>query len=102
MPFEDRRDRKLRDLWDQYMFGPDLMVAPVWRVGERSREVYFPRGTWRSYWDASQIYRGRRRVTVQVPLDTIAVFVLDGQGRGSCRRGQGMPPDGHERHILRA
>ncbi len=78
MPFEDRGDRKLRDLWDQYMFGPDLLIAPVWRVGERSRAVYFPRGTWRSYWDPATVYRGRTRATVQVPLDTIPVFVRDG------------------------
>ena len=78
MPFEDRRDRELRDRWDQYMFGPDLLVAPVWRVGERSREVYFPRGTWRSYWDPSIVYRGRTRATVVVPLDNIPAFVRDG------------------------
>jgi alpha-D-xyloside xylohydrolase len=78
MPFFDRRDRKLADLWDQYLFGPDLLVAPVWKVGERSRSVYFPSGTWRSYWDASQTFSGPRRVTLDVPLDTIPVFVRDG------------------------
>jgi alpha-D-xyloside xylohydrolase len=74
MPFLDRRDPALGDLWDQYMFGSDLMVAPVWHVGDRSRTVYFPAGTWRSYWDASQVWRGPRTVTLDVPLDTILVF----------------------------
>lgn len=78
MPFVDRRDRRLVDLWDQYMFGPDLLVAPVWKVGQRSREVYLPRGTWRSYWDPTQVHPGRRRITVDVPLDAIPVFVRDG------------------------
>jgi len=78
MPFADRKDRKLEDLWDQYLFGPDLLVAPVWKVGQRSRTVYFPRGKWRSYWDASQVFEGRRTVTVDVPLDTIPVFVRAG------------------------
>ena len=78
MPFADRKDRKLEDLWDQYLFGPDLLVAPVWKVGQRSRTVYFPRGKWRSYWDASQVFKGRRTVTVDVPLDTIPVFVRAG------------------------
>src|SRR5206468_3768959 len=58
--FLDRRDPKLRDLWDQYLFGPDLMVAPVWKVGERRRPVYFPRGKWRSYWDPTRRWRGPR------------------------------------------
>jgi alpha-D-xyloside xylohydrolase len=78
MPFLDRKDPALGDLWDQYMFGPDLMIAPVWRVGQRSRSVYFPRGTWRSYWDASQVWRGPRTVTLDVPLDTILVFQRGG------------------------
>ncbi|UCE85745.1 MAG: glycoside hydrolase family 31 protein [Deltaproteobacteria bacterium] len=78
MPFADRTDRKLADRWDQYLFGPDLLVAPVWRVGQRSRTVYFPRGTWRSYWDPGVVYRGGRTARVAAPLDTIPVFVREG------------------------
>jgi alpha-glucosidase (family GH31 glycosyl hydrolase) len=78
MPFHDRRDPRLADRWDQYLFGPDLMVAPVWRVGERRRKVYFPRARWRSYWDRSRTWVGPRTVTLDVPLDTILVFERDG------------------------
>jgi alpha-glucosidase (family GH31 glycosyl hydrolase) len=78
MPFESRKDRRLKNLWDQYLFGPDLLVAPVWRVGERSRTVYFPRGTWRSYWDSSQTFTGPKTVAFDVPLDRILVFARDG------------------------
>jgi alpha-glucosidase (family GH31 glycosyl hydrolase) len=73
--FLDRHDPELRDRWDQYLFGPDLMVAPVWRVGDRSRRVYFPRGAWRSYWNHAERYRGPHMVTVEAPLDVIPVFV---------------------------
>ncbi|HWP67366.1 MAG TPA: TIM-barrel domain-containing protein [Candidatus Limnocylindria bacterium] len=78
MPFEDRRDRRLRDRWDQYLFGPDLLVAPVWRTGERQREVYLPRGRWRNYFDRAQAIDGPAFRTVDVPLDAIAVYVRDG------------------------
>jgi alpha-D-xyloside xylohydrolase len=78
LPFEDRRDRHLRDVWDEYLFGPDLLVAPVWHSGDRSRSVTFPRGRWRSYWDPRQSYAGPRTFIVDVPLDTIPVFVRDG------------------------
>jgi alpha-glucosidase (family GH31 glycosyl hydrolase) len=78
MPLVDRKDRKLRDVWDQYMLGPDLLVAPVWRIGERRRDVYLPRGRWRSYWDPSQVLKGKRVVSVDVPLGDIPVFVRDG------------------------
>jgi alpha-D-xyloside xylohydrolase len=78
MPFADRRDRKLGDLWDEFLFGPDLLVAPVWKTGERERAVYLPRGKWRNYWDRSRVFKGRRTITVDVPLDFIPVFVRDG------------------------
>jgi alpha-glucosidase (family GH31 glycosyl hydrolase) len=77
MVFEDR-DRRLADRWDQYLFGPDLLVAPVWRTGERRRTVHLPRGRWRSYWDRSRVVRGPRTLTVDVPLDVIPVWVRAG------------------------
>jgi len=78
MTFEDPKDKRLRDRWDQYMFGPDLLVAPVWRSGDRSRLVYLPRGRWRSYWEPSETYRGRRTISVDVALGAIPVFVREG------------------------
>jgi alpha-D-xyloside xylohydrolase len=78
MPFADRKDRRLRDRWDQYLFGPDLLVAPVWRTGERSRSVYLPRGRWRDYFDPSRTFEGRSTIEVDVPLDAIPVFVREG------------------------
>jgi len=78
MPFVDPRDRRLRDRWDQYLFGPDLLVAPVWKIGQRARRVYLPRGRWRNYWDRTEVVRGRREIAVEAPLDRIPVFVRDG------------------------
>ncbi|MCX8070942.1 MAG: hypothetical protein N3C12_00625 [Candidatus Binatia bacterium] len=78
MVFFDPHDEELADRWDQYLFGPDLMVAPVWRNGQRERTVYFPRGRWRNFWDANQVYEGPASVTFPVPLDTILVFLRDG------------------------
>jgi alpha-D-xyloside xylohydrolase len=73
--FAYRDDAQVQDRWDEYLFGPDLLVAPVWKVGQRDREVYFPTGTWRSYWERSQRYDGPSTAMVDVPLDTIPVFV---------------------------
>jgi alpha-D-xyloside xylohydrolase len=78
MPFYDRSDPRLRDLWDEYLFGPDLLVAPVWRTGERARSVYFPRGRWRSYWNAGEVHEGGTTAVVAAPLDVIPAFVRDG------------------------
>jgi len=70
-------DPRVADLWDQYLLGPDLLVAPVWRAGERARSVYLPAGTWRSYWAPEQRFTGPLDVAVAVPLDTIPVFVRE-------------------------
>ncbi len=78
LPLVDPRVPELRDRWDQYLFGSDLLVAPIWEIGQRSREVYLPSGTWRNYWDSSQIYQGRQTVTVEASLGIIPVFVRDG------------------------
>jgi alpha-D-xyloside xylohydrolase len=80
--FAYRDDPTVADLWDQYLFGPDLMVAPVWRIGQRARQVYFPPGTWRSYWNEAERYEGPATVTVDTPLDVIPVYV----------RGDAEPP----------
>jgi len=65
----------VRDRWDEYLFGPDLLVAPVWRNAQRSRDVYLPHGRWRSFWNDAQHYEGPVTLTLDVPLDTIPVFV---------------------------
>jgi alpha-D-xyloside xylohydrolase len=60
---------------DAYMFGPDLLVAPVMEEGVRTRTVYLPAGaTWT---DAStkKTYDGGQTVTVPAPIDVIPVFL---------------------------
>lgn len=78
MVFHDRLDPELTDLWDQYFLGPDLLVAPVWRTGQRSRDVYLPRGSWRSWWEPERAFEGPKWVTAEAPLDRIPVYVRDG------------------------
>lgn len=73
--FAFRDDPAVGDLWDEYLLGPDLLVAPVWRSGARAREVYLPAGRWRSLWDETQRYDGPVSITVDAPLATIPVFV---------------------------
>jgi len=78
MVFDYPDDPALVDRWDQFLCGPHILVAPVWRSGERSREVVLPEGAWEWLWDRSVTYTGPTTVTVDAPLDTIPVFVRPG------------------------
>jgi alpha-glucosidase (family GH31 glycosyl hydrolase) len=43
---------------DQFMFGPDLLAAPVTAPGVRRRRLYAPAGAWVDWW-RSVVFRGR-------------------------------------------
>jgi alpha-D-xyloside xylohydrolase len=59
---------------DAYMFGPDMLVAPVLHAGERQREVYLPAGAaWREQ-ETGTKYEGGKAITIKAPLEYIPVF----------------------------
>ena len=63
------------DVDDAYMFGPDLLVAPVTQSGARARQVYLPSGPeWRCFWTDRRL-EGGQNITVDAQLERIPVFV---------------------------
>ncbi|MDR2079400.1 MAG: hypothetical protein LBP74_06755 [Treponema sp.] len=59
---------------DEYMFGPDLLIAPVMYPGLRERSVSLPRGcSWKEQ-ETGTLYQGGRQIRSAAPLDTIPVF----------------------------
>jgi alpha-D-xyloside xylohydrolase len=63
---------------DAFMFGPDLLVAPVATCGARQREVYLPAGSrWTEAW-TGQAFAGGEPVIVSAPLGRIPLFLRDG------------------------
>jgi len=64
-------------IYDQYMFGDDLLVAPVIEEGQIQRMVYFPEGEWISLWN-SEIIQGPLWKKVKAPFMNIPVFVKRG------------------------
>ena len=70
-------DPRVYGLNDEYLLGPDLLVAPVITPGATSKRVYLPAGTWIDYWSEA-VYHGGRTVTVAAPLDRIPLFVRGG------------------------
>ncbi len=68
------------DAWgveDAYLFGPDVLVAPVMEPGARTRQVYLPAGAeWIEVATGAR-HAGGQRVTAAAPLDTIPLFTRD-------------------------
>ncbi|WP_049921724.1 glycoside hydrolase family 31 protein [Halopiger djelfimassiliensis] len=73
--FHFQNDERARDVDDQFMFGDDLLIAPVLEEGATAREVYLPEGEqWIDYWTGEE-YDGGRTLTVDAPLDHLPIFV---------------------------
>ncbi len=58
---------------DQYMFGPDYLVAPVMEAGVISRRVYLPAGQWENI-HTGECHTGSGWIDVAAPLDVIPVM----------------------------
>ncbi len=74
---EHQDDPVARDLDDEYLFGPDLLVAPVTGAGQTARQVYLPAGDWYD-WHADEVLPGERFVLAPTPMDRIPLYVRAG------------------------
>ena len=63
---------------DEFLFGPDILVAPISRAGQRSRAVYLPRGA--RWVDAAtgDVHEGGQTIEADAPLERIPVFTREG------------------------
>ena len=73
MFYEFPEDQKCWELYDQYMFGPEYLVAPILSADTFERQVYLPKGTWTDI-RTEEIFEGPQTVNAKAPLDSIPVF----------------------------
>ena len=73
MFYEFPDDKKCWELQDQYMFGSEYLVAPIFHLSEFEREVYLPEGRWEDTRDG-KVYEGGQTVLAAAPIDSIPVF----------------------------
>ena len=73
MFYEFPDDKKCWELQDQYMFGSEYLVAPIFHLNEFEREVYLPAGRWEDTRDG-KVYEGGQTVLAAAPIDSIPVF----------------------------
>lgn len=77
--YEFPKDEKTYDICDEYMFGGDLLIAPMCYEGKTEREVYLPKGARYVLAHTGEEFEGGQTVTVNAPIDTIPVFLKDGK-----------------------
>lgn len=74
----DNPDPKYAAIDDEYLWGDDILVAPVMKAGAHSRRVTFPSGEWVDFDNPSLVYKGGTVATVKAPLDKLPLFVRSG------------------------
>ena len=73
--FDFPRDEACASFDDEFLFGPDLLVAPVLTEGARGREVYLPSGaSWSDAW-SGQNFEGGQHLVAEAPLERIPLYL---------------------------
>ncbi|RII32908.1 DUF4968 domain-containing protein [Clostridium chromiireducens] len=71
------QDKLCFDIADEYMFGPDVLVAPILYKGYTSRKVYLPEGAkWKDV-NSGKIFNGGQWIDYDAPLEIIPLFLKD-------------------------
>lgn len=77
--YDTPEDKKCWDVNDEYMFGPDVLVAPVMYAEMIRRKVYLPEGSrWTNYW-TGEVVEGGQEIEVDAPLSQIPLFTRNGR-----------------------
>lgn len=74
----ENNDAKYASIADEYLWGDNVLVAPVMKKGATSRSVTFPAGEWIDFFNPSLKYKGGTTATVKAPLDKLPLFVKAG------------------------
>lgn len=72
------KDTAVLNIGDQYLFGPSLLINPVYTYQQRKRELYLPKGTgWYDLYTGTYV-NGGKKITVDAPYERMPVFVREG------------------------
>lgn len=78
MFYEYPEDEACWKITDQYMFGADILVAPVMEENVRERMVYLPKGSRWVDTVTKKVYDGGQTVKIDAPIDIIPIFTKEG------------------------
>ena len=71
------KDAEAAKLGDEYLWGRDLLVAPVVEKGATIRHLYLPAGTWFDWWTGAKV-EGSKWLDRPVDLATMPIYVRAG------------------------
>ena len=79
MFYEFPEDAACWDISDAYMFGSDILVAPIVRPKATSRTVYLPAGASWTLANTGDVYEGGKAYEIEAPIETLPIFLRDGK-----------------------
>ena len=76
--FYGGQDSTLINVQDEYLWGKDVLIAPILKAQQRVRKVIFPAGEWINWNKPTQRFRGGTTATIAAPLSEMPIFVRAG------------------------
>jgi len=70
-------DKNVYEINDQFMFGENILVAPILEQGKKYRSLYLPKGQWIDYW-TKEVIQGEQIIVKNAPLDTCPIYIKTG------------------------
>lgn len=77
--YEFPEDAACWDISDAYMYGSDILVAPICYEKKTSRSVYLPKGASWTHAGTGAVYEGGKTYEIEAPIDTLPVFLREGR-----------------------
>lgn len=78
LPMDFPADPAVRDIGDEFLFGPAILVCPVTTAGATSRRVYLPAGGgWTDFWTGQRVGAGKT-IDAPAPIDRLPLYVRAG------------------------
>ena len=99
MHYQD--DPNTAELNGEFLFGEQMLVAPVLEQGADKKMVYLPAGTWYDYHTGAAFAGGQYHL-VDAPLDVCPIFVKEGAVIPTYEVRDSIPDEGYDTLILRA
>ena len=78
LPMDFAADESVKNISDQYMFGPSILVNPVYEYQKRSRLVYLPNTNgWYDFY-SGKFFDGGQTMSADAPYEKMPLYIREG------------------------